>query len=359
MTESTARLYQSSGITTASISRLGPRYPILVGARNADVSYGSQNEIYRGMGRALSEWVTQARLQDSMGAYATTNRQSASSAMADHLGLKQKHHDTPFTALGFARLSVGRDLFERYASQYLARAAITRITTKHLDARVPDDRRTDLQIIEELADQAWPRFLAGSGLDERGVEANAVVDAIRPDNRRYVASEWIEKALARLRKGAARPEGIPALQWQYRVEQYLREEGPALREQLRTRRLAQAREWVDTIQGSLVEHALESVATHGGPVCPEVARKARGGGREPPSTGCPRSATRRCRRAVALGEDIRAAFSASGDVAPASPDLEKGRQDAAKSIGFEAEADLLTTGGAAACATSSSSCCSP
>src|SRR5690606_36353547 len=156
---------------------------ILVGARNADVSYGSQNEIYRGMGRALAEWVTQVRLHDSMGAYATTNRQSAALALPDNCGLKQRHHDPTFTAPRCPRLSVGRDLFERYAAQYLARAAITRINTKHLDARLPDDRRTDLQIIEELADQAWPRFLAGSGLDERGVESNDVLDAIRPDNR--------------------------------------------------------------------------------------------------------------------------------------------------------------------------------
>ena len=341
ITESSARLYQSSGITTASISRLGPRYPILVGARNADVSYGSQNEIYRGMGRALSEWVTQVRLQDSMGAYATTNRQSSAMATADNLGLKQKHHDAPFTALGFARLSVGRDWFERYASQYLARAAITRINTKHLDARLPEDRRTDLQIIEELADQAWPRFLAASGLDERGVEHNDVLDAIRPDNRKYAASEWIEKALARLRKGAVRPEGIPAFQWQQRVEQYLREEGPELRGQLRTRRLARAREWVDAIQVKLVEHALESVATHGGPVTLELLGKL-AEEIEDAVRGLPEEREQALQKSRRSGEDIRAAFSASGDVPATSPDLEKAVNRAARSIGFEAEADLLS-----------------
>lgn len=340
ITDSSARLYQSSGIATASISRLGPRYPILVGARNSDVSYGSQNEIYRGMGRALAEWVTQVRLQDSMGAYATTNRQSAALALPDNLGLKQKHHDPPFTALGFARLSVGRDLFERYAAQYLARAAITRINTKHLDARLPDDRRTDLQIIEELADQAWPRFLADSGLDERGVESNEVVDAIRPDNRKFAASEWTEQALARLRKGAVRPEGIPALQWQQRVEQYLREEGPELREQLRTRRLAQAREWVQQIQVSLVKHVLKSVATHGGPVTRELlvrlAREIQDALR-----GLPEEREQALQKSRRSGDDIRTAFGASGDVPANSPSLEKAVTFAARSIGFEAEADLL------------------
>ncbi len=61
ITDSSARLYQARGVETTSISRLGPRYPVLVGRRNADVSYGSQNEIYRVMGRALSEWVRHCR----------------------------------------------------------------------------------------------------------------------------------------------------------------------------------------------------------------------------------------------------------------------------------------------------------
>jgi hypothetical protein len=340
ITDSSARLYQSSGISTASISRLGPRYPILVGARNADVSYGSQNEIYRGMGRALAEWVTQVRLQDSMGAYATTNRQAAALALPDNLGLKQAHHDPPFTALGFARLSVGRDFFERYTAQYLARAAITRINTKHLDARLPDDRRTDRQIVEELADQAWPRFLADSGLDERGVDSNDVLDRIRPDNRKEVASAWREKALARLRKGATRPEGLPALQWQSRVEQYLREEGPDLGAQLRSRRLAQAREWVQEIQTKLVNHVLKTVATHGGPVTLELLERLDQEVKDA-VRGLPEEREQMLQKSRRSGDDIRAAFGASGDVPANSPSLEKAVISAAKSIGFEAEADLL------------------
>lgn len=339
ITDSSARLYQASGVATTSISRLGPRYPILVGARNADVSYGSQNEIYRGMGRALAEWVTQTRLQDSMGAYATTNRQVATAALADNIGLKQKHHDTPFTALGFARLSVGRDWFERYASQYLARAAITRIVTKHLDARLPDDRRTDAEIIEELADQAWPRFLAGSGLDERGVEANDVIDSIRPDNRKSAGSEWVEQALARLRKTSPRPEGIPAQQWQQRIEQYLREEGPRLREQLRTRRLAQAREWVQHIQVNLVDHVLSAVATHGAPVTTRLLEKL-AAEIEVTLRGLPEERDQAMQKSRRAADDIRASFAASGDVAPKSPELEKAVNRAAHSVGFEAEADL-------------------
>src|SRR4029077_7405306 len=58
ITLSSARLYSARGVDPGSIKRLGPRYPMLVGARNAEVAYGSQNEIYKGIGRAISEWMT-------------------------------------------------------------------------------------------------------------------------------------------------------------------------------------------------------------------------------------------------------------------------------------------------------------
>ena len=98
------------------------------------MAYGSQNEIYRGMGRSISEWMTKTRLQDSMSAYFAGNRQSTATTMTDRLGLKLQHHETPFAAMGFARMTLGRDFFRRYSSQYLARAAAERVVSLHLAA---------------------------------------------------------------------------------------------------------------------------------------------------------------------------------------------------------------------------------
>ncbi len=341
ITDSSARLYQARGVETTTINRLGPRYPVLVGARNADVSYGSQNEIYRGMGRALSEWVASVQLQDSMNAYFSGNRQATAVAMIDRLGLKQRHHETPFSALGFARLSLGRDWFEKYASQYVARAAAERINSHHLKGRLHDDSRTDDELIAEQADQAWPAFLDASRLDERGVDANQVVDALRPLNRQAIAKAWIERVLLTIKKGEIPADGLPVQVWQDRIEKQLREQGPQLRDDLRSARLGQARRWVDAIQDSLLDHVIDSVATYGGAVTQQLMSRL-SQELEIVVRELPEERGQQQQKSSRAASDIRAALSKDGKgrLAAGSAALEKAVGRAAASVGFDAEAEL-------------------
>ena len=50
--DSTNELFQRYGITVSAARRSGPRYPFLVGSRNKDVTYQTQNDIYRALGRS-------------------------------------------------------------------------------------------------------------------------------------------------------------------------------------------------------------------------------------------------------------------------------------------------------------------
>jgi hypothetical protein len=342
ITDGSARLYQARGVETAAINRLGPRYPVLVGARNADVAYGSQNEIYRGMGRAISEWMTKSHLQDSMAAYFSGNRQATATTMTDRLGLKLRHHETPFTALGFARMTLGREWFGRYASQYLARAAAERVVSMHLAGRPSDDRRTDDELIEELTDQAWPAFLAASGLDERGVDSNDVVDALRPVNRKTIGRAWIERVLQSIKTGDIPSDGLPVTVWQNRIEQALREQGPILRDELRSERLAQARRWVEDVQVTLPQHAMRSLATHGGPVTQQLLRRL-SSELETIVRELPEERAQHVQKSSRAALDIRAILSKDGKgrLPQGSSVLEKAVSRAAASIGFEAEGDLF------------------
>ena len=341
ITDSSARLYQASGVETTSISRLGPRYPVLVGARNSDVSYGSQNEIYRGMGRALSEWVTKTRLQDAMSAYFSGNRQSTAVTMTDRLGLKLGHHETPFTALGFARMDLGRDLFGRYSAQYLARAAAERVTQLHLSGRQTDDLRTDDEIVGDLADQAWPTFLDRSGLDERGTDSNQVLDRLRPDNRQAVARAWRARVRQTLQSGGVPADGLPAHVWQERVERALREQGPALSDELRRRRLEQAKQWVTEVQSSLAHHALRSVASRGGPVTLDLMRRLMDE-LETIIQELPEERAQQEQKSKRAGLDIRKELGKDSKdrLPPDSALIERAVARAAASVGFQAEAEL-------------------
>lgn len=190
----------------------GPDNVFLVGNRNDAVSLGGATEIYKVFGRALSEFALSETQQDKMTAYARTNREQI--AKAD--GMK---HNVPFKvgssptftnlyAMGFARLSIGRELFKEYAVQRLAREAIVRLRDHHRAGVEASDARTDEQIVEAKAQYRWGltgddaadvvegRFLDQSGLSEFGKDENDITHMLLPVDdfdRRF--AEWRNSTL--------------------------------------------------------------------------------------------------------------------------------------------------------------------
>ena len=120
----TADILNRQGVAVGDADRLGPRYSFLVGAKNDFVTYRTQNDIYHAMGRSLASWVTSTSLQDRMDAYVSGNWSASAISVPDELGLKTNEMETPFTAMGSARVGLGRDRFRDYAAQRLARAAV-------------------------------------------------------------------------------------------------------------------------------------------------------------------------------------------------------------------------------------------
>lgn len=164
----------------------GPDMVYLVGRRNASVELGNTSEIYRVMGRSLAELALNEGQQDKIGAYAIANADNRAGDVAHTVPLATKqlgvfdHTHTNLYALGFSRLSVGREVFREYAAQRLAREAVLRLREGHRARRLPGDRRTDEVLAEEYAEARWPAFLRESGLNEVGYDANAVIDAVLP-----------------------------------------------------------------------------------------------------------------------------------------------------------------------------------
>ena len=273
MTEASSTLFAARGLQSGGEQQVGPRYPNLVGSRNSDVFYGSQNEVYRGTGKAIVAWMTSERLQTEMTSYFMGNRASSAVALQDRLGLKLNGMETPFTAMGFARVSLGRDLFAEYAAERLAREGVERGLRHHLEQKSPHDDITDTALVARVADEAWLNFLAGSRLDERGPERNDVLDALRDaDAVQRQIQEWAGDVTGRIAEGVP-AEGLPVSAWVTRLEGALQEQGPVLAGALRAQRLEAARAWVAQIQEHFVEHTLRAVSTHGGPVTLALLRK--------------------------------------------------------------------------------------
>ena len=341
ITEASSTLFGARGLQSGGVQQVGPRYPNLVGARNSDVFYGSQNEVYRGTGKAIVAWMTSERLQTEMTSFFMGNRASSAVALRDRLDLKLNGMETPFTAMGFARVSLGRELFAEYAAQRLAREGVERVLRHHLGQRSPHDDITDTALVARVADEAWLNFLAGSRLDERGPERNDVLDALRDaDAVQRQVREWAEEVTGRIAEGTP-AEGLPVSAWVTRLEGALQEQGPVLAGALRARRLEAARTWVAQIQEHLAEHTLRAVSTHGGPVTLALLRKliteANAAVRELPDE------ENRAQGYTARARDgIRAKLTGQGaERIPARRELlGPAVQEAAKVVLWQAEADL-------------------
>ena len=181
--EETIGILNRQGIAVGDVDRLGPRYNFIVGAKNDFITFRTQNDIYAAMGRSLSSWVTSTVLQDRMDAYVSGNWSAAAISVPDELGMKTNEMETPFTALGSARVGLGRDRFRDYAAQRLARGAVELLLNRHEERRARGDERPPHVIAQEIADNAFAGFLEHSKLNERTEEKNEILDAFRPRDR--------------------------------------------------------------------------------------------------------------------------------------------------------------------------------
>ncbi len=260
----TESLMQRSGIAPTGARRHGPRYPFLVGRRNNEISFKSQTDVYLAMGKALAALLTSGELQDQYVQFVSGNWSNTNKAVDDSLPLKQQGQETPFSAFGFARLSLGRDRFASYAAEWLARSAVERLLREH----APPEKAAQVAeevLLDEAAVRAFPGFRHAVGLHETGWENNQVLDAVRPPDR-AVRGERIADAYSRMVKEAVPAKGLPTGEWERRIEentnrfyrQYIDDEHSAM--------IRSVSEWVETIQRQVLEKVGESVGRLGAPV---------------------------------------------------------------------------------------------
>ncbi|SDS03073.1 Tubulin like [Paraoerskovia marina] len=270
--EATTELFAKYGLQLGAAVRSGPRFPYIVGSSNEFVSYASQNDIYRALGRSLASWVTSPTLQDYLSAYVQTNWSNSASSVPDHLPLHSPGTETPLSAMGSARVGLGRDRFRDYASQHLARSATTRLLHRHEELRRSGDDRTEKQVIREAAESAFGGFLRHSGLDERGQENNDIIDALRPtdqdDARKLLARKVLELVKERIPKKGDTVENIRRT-----VINTVNDRASSFLSQQREARHARAARWTTDIQRHLVAQTSKSIALNGAPVMVEVLGK--------------------------------------------------------------------------------------
>lgn len=202
-------LFARAGVSEP-VGHNGPSTVFLVGRRNRSVVFENTWDVYKIVGRSLAELATDETLTRDIIAYDTANSQSVAAGGSDGLGLSsprsQARDLAVFRSMGFSRLSVGRDFFEKYAVDRLTRAVAVRLLDAHLLRRQPGSSASDEALLIEAVDEAWEPFLEASGVDEYEAQ-NDITNRLRTlDDPRVGAAlrELREKSLEAMRKVAVR-----------------------------------------------------------------------------------------------------------------------------------------------------------
>lgn len=273
------RLFARAGIQTAP-GRCGPHGVMLIGRKSENLTLDNPNDAYKITGRALAEVALNGPLASGVINFTVTNAAGKAHSEVDRLGLGPGGNSPDrgtFGAMGFGRLTVGRDLFERYAHQRLMKCAALRLLDEHLTTRLPNDDRSDDDILRDAAQRVWPSFLQASGLSEAGNQ-NQVTNQLRPDTAIAADKSTFREVLMRQILANANGRTVSnELARTTAVDFYrgaAREESGLLANARRATGL-QVRTWAVTIQDHLKDLIVATAATHGLPVTKALLERLR------------------------------------------------------------------------------------
>lgn len=188
----------------------GPSTVFLVGRRNGAVTFDDTWDVYKIVGRSLAELALNEALTRDIIAYDVANAKAVAAGGTDGLEMSSPRSQTRdlavFRSMGFSRLSVGRDFFEKYAVDRISRAVALRLVEGHLLRRSPESNLSNDELLNQAVDDAWEPFLDSSQIDELDVQ-NDITDRLRTLNDPAVTAAQAkvrEDSLAAIHKKAVR-----------------------------------------------------------------------------------------------------------------------------------------------------------
>ncbi len=203
------------------VDKSGPHAVFMIGRKNTrGLDLGDSIHVYRAVGEALASWVTSSSVQEEVINFITVNWQAA--AKENMGGYPFGHGFQPgvVSSFGAATLSIGRDRFFDYAVKLIMREMVFHLHEGHrrrsraeLGARA--EGYSEQRIVEELLEENKKRFLNDCGLDERGEDANQIID-------RFASQEMTKDEASRVRRSISQslegPDPLEGQSWKRRIK---------------------------------------------------------------------------------------------------------------------------------------------
>ena len=264
--------------------RSGPTYPFLVGrVAEGGVDHGTPDRLFEMTGRSLLSWVTDLVVQSRFVAYTSGNW--ASSALAHEQGpilvnAGETHEQGMpcLSALGFSRLSVGAEHFERYAQERLVKDALTHLTRYHTGSDEAVAVAKDLEtedpdaILRRIAEDHRRAFLHETRLTEVGPDDNEIVDDLRPANDGELVSEFQRRV--RHNAGIDHYDKLDVEEWRRHITDAIAEARRDYEGEYRRGLELSTDGWVTDVQGRIIAAVERRIGMHGLLVTAELCAQA-------------------------------------------------------------------------------------
>lgn len=238
-----------------------------IGGEGAKFGGGTQNGIYRGLGRALAAIVGSDRAAKEYIQYKISNP-NPQPISRDLFGWGTDGAVFPWGSMGYASLSLGRDRYTDYAAQRISRKAFDRLVRGHLN---PMSQLPPTEQLNALMDAQWATVLdrlnfPAVGADVRGWFTKvAFQEQTREVEARRAVSEPVERLDSEARGQAA--AWVEAVRARIPVFQQ------GTRERVADSAYTWANSWANQIEESVREEFLRTITQLGIPFARELTRR--------------------------------------------------------------------------------------
>jgi hypothetical protein len=155
------------------------RANLIIGSRNASMSYSTSHEVYQSIAKALAQYVVDSEIRGRSERY-TVNQMGKTAT--NEFRITNLAGERPCTSFGYANVSLGASLFAEYAQERLAKLAMERLLRGHREWADPAAPKRDEALIKEVVERETPGFIERCGLYEFSTSHNEVLDALRDED---------------------------------------------------------------------------------------------------------------------------------------------------------------------------------
>jgi Tubulin like len=259
--EQGAILHRGGGTNTIIGSRTAP-HNFFIGARNSSIAFTTSHQVYQAVAKTLAAFIAHDDMRAKFEKYGVNVR---ASTVKPEFAITDADADNRVgRSFGYASVTLGNTLFEKYATERLAKAAIERLLRGHRENVGHGPPRRNDALIEDRVKQQLNDFLNGSGLREYTAEHNQVLDALR-DPKAKLAKV---RALASTVKSdlEEKSDKKSPRDWLASFRSTFRARENDFVEAEREERLKRTAEWSTEVQRRLLETVASSIGRNGLPV---------------------------------------------------------------------------------------------